>query len=141
MVQTNKSDFEIGVGFFLAGIGPLLAVGSLWRIFSRRTLVFSPAGLEYGSYTGRKRVAWSNISYTSIAKFRHSATNGVWLKNVAAIEGTANEFRGGAWLRALNASMGKGHIVIGWADRDRGAEAFDELLKAWMQRYGKSAAG
>jgi len=119
-------------------VGGVAAILMLWQILSRRTLVFSPAGLEFGIFGRRKRVAWSNIESTIIRRNRADAVNGLWLKDPAAVDGY-DDSPGEGFMRAVNLMLGRGHFAFDWSQRDRGAEAFDALLNVWIERYGSSA--
>ena len=138
MMQTAKNDHDGIVAMLCLGAFALAAGFMLWRILTGRTVVFSPSGFEFGTFGRRKRVAWSNIASTTIRRYRSSATNALWLKDGAAIEGL-DDAGGEGLMRAVNAKFGAGDIALSWVDRDRGAEEFDELLKLWIRRYGGSA--
>ena len=138
MVQTAKNEHDGIVGLLCLAAFVFAGIFMLWRIVSPRTLVFSPAGLEFCTFGRRKRVAWSNIASTTIRRYRSDATNALWLKDPTAVDGF-DDGGGEGFFRFVNVKLGAGHIALSWVDRDRGAEAFDELLKAWIGRYGRSA--
>jgi len=138
LVRNAKTEYSGIVGLLMIAFCGFSALAALWRIVAGKPLFFSPRGLEFGSFGMRKHVQWSNIESTDIWRHRNQARNCLWLKDRDAIEG-ADDGGGMDVLGALNREMRVGDITFSWADRDRDAEEFDELLKLWIRRYGRSA--
>jgi len=133
MVSTAQNDFDgiaglLGIVFFT-----FTAIFGVKSVVSGRRTRFSPEGLEWGVGRNRKRVAWSNIEASWVAKMNRQAINVVRLKDPAPLLSQYGDVE--LRLAELNAKMMGGEVSLGWADRDRGAEEFDALLKAWTARY------
>ena len=134
MVTHPRNGLDIILGVFCSGFFALAAGSAVFRLARPLPVVFSPEGLEFPTLVGGRRIAWSNVRGLGIWRQGMSAINTLWLADTAGID------RGGyGLLRGMNRMLGAGDVSLSWADRDRGAEEFDELLKAWIRRYGPPA--
>lgn len=136
MIGHPRNGFDILIGVFCIGFFALAAGNAVSRLARPRPVVFSPEGLEFPSFAGRRRIAWSNVRGVGIWRQGMQAINVLFLADTAGID------RGGyGLLRGMNRMLGAGDVSLSWAERDRGAEEFDALLQAWVRRYGGATVG
>ena len=132
MVTTAKNAFDGLAGFasiaFFGGGGIAFA----WNTRSNpRRLTFTPQGLLLED----KVVEWTNVEAIGITKYQSAKYNTLRLRDPSRFR-IADEGNIVSQLGRLNRNWWGGEIVIGWAQRDRGAEEFGRLLEAWHAKYG-----
>jgi hypothetical protein len=133
------------------------------RAHTRRPVSFDERGLWIHGTTARKLIAWDNIESTSLLSIGSQKMNMIALKNpslladqyddaearaavnqenfIAAMATAIGLGAGSAdGLAAMFANRRKqygGEVWVTSHDRDRSAEAFDALLKAWWHKHRK----
>ena len=130
MVGTAQDTLTGLMGFaaivFFGGGGIAFAWKSLRN---PNRITFTPEGLEIGG----KLVEWKNVEAIGITKYQGARYNMLRLRDPSRFQADDGNIL--SRLGTLNREWWGGEIVIGWAQRDRGAEEFGRLLELWRAKY------